>query len=198
MARPPGWDGAGHLPRWGGPHELSATARPELRYAPPAGATRGACYCRRACIRTRQVGNQAGADAYQAGLDAYHAARDTRSSTRRCRCHAAIGSVIVTHEACPASDVRQGGHAGAAGGSFLTDTLSRWASTSSFATVWMTWMPGGRWRSCVTFKPPEPISPPGSSRRVRAAAAGEFPCRTAEPGLSRRAQSFDLRVLPAR
>jgi hypothetical protein len=30
--------------------------------------------------------------------------------------------VIVTHEACPASDVQQSGHAGAAGGSFLTDT----------------------------------------------------------------------------
>ena len=51
-----------------------------------------------------------------------HAARDTRSSTRRCRCHAAIRSAIVTHEACPASDVQQSGHAGAAGGSFLTDT----------------------------------------------------------------------------
>ena len=30
--------------------------------------------------------------------------------------------MIVTHEACPASDVQQSGHAGAAGGSFLTDT----------------------------------------------------------------------------
>lgn len=51
-----------------------------------------------------------------------HAARDTRSSTRRSRRHAAIRSVIVTHEACPASDVQQSGHAGVAGGSFLTDT----------------------------------------------------------------------------
>ena len=63
-----------------------------------------------------------------------HADRDTRSSTHRCRCHAAIRSVIVTHEACPASDVQQSGHAGAAGGSFLIDTPIWTAATAPPAT----------------------------------------------------------------